>query len=765
MIQKLILENWRSHKHTEIEFTKGTNVIIGQMGSGKTSLMDAICFAFYGTFPSLQARKIKLDEIIKNKPEQEQKSKIILYFDINGENYSIKREIELKKSTKAELRKKGVQVAGPQSQRVTEEVSKILQVNYELYSRAVYAEQNNIDYFLEITKSQRKQKIDELLQISKFENAKKTLNQVINRLKEKASEKEKTKTTEEEIQKIPKIQQEVQQQEKELEEITQKQQEVKNKKIKVSENYEKIKKLKQEHEKISNLLKELTGKISYLEKEISKKNTPLKTEEETRKEYETIKKEKQEISTKKELKEKLEKQKETAEAIIKISEKKIDELSSKIAQIILPSNIEELKKQKKEAIKNYQEELNKSKGEILSKQEAIKEIKNTMHQVETNEKCPVCEAKLIPEKKNEIISIKKEKINEIKKQITQIEEKESRINEELNKLNKELEQIQIEEKKANEKTFFEQEKTQALKNKEENLIKLEEAGKKLKELKIEGNYEEIIEKEQALKKQLKYYELKKEIKKTNEEITKASQEKEKINYDEKLEKEVNEELKNTEIKIALLKQKKENTSKLINEKKERLEGLLKLKKEAEINKKQAKYLRNQIESFHTLQNVLQNTQAKLREEFIESTNMALKDIWEKIYPYGDYTELKLEIDDQGDYLLKLKTVNNKWVNADGITSGGERSSASLALRIAFSLVLTKNLSWLVLDEPTHNLDKQAISELAKTLKEHLPTLVEQIFLITHEPELEKASSKNIYRLERNKETEEETKVIVELTTS
>ena len=200
MIQKLILENWRSHSHSELEFDKGTNVIVGTMGAGKTSVTDAICFAFFGTFPSLQSRKIKLDEIIKNKPNQEQKTKVMLYFKIKDEEYSIKREIELGKGTTvSELRKEGLLIEGPQNQRTTERITKLLQVDYELFSRAVYAEQNNIDYFLEIPKSQRKQKIDELLRISKFENARKNLNTLTNRLNERIKEKKSREIPQEEF--------------------------------------------------------------------------------------------------------------------------------------------------------------------------------------------------------------------------------------------------------------------------------------------------------------------------------------------------------------------------------------------------------------------------------------------------------------------------------------------------------------------------------------------------------------------------------------
>ena len=761
MIQKLILENWRSHKHTEIEFTKGTNVIVGQMGSGKTSLMDAICFAFYGTFPSLQAKKIKLDEVIKNKPTQEQKSKVKLFFNLNDTNYSIKREIELGKGTTAEIRKEGIEIAGPQSKRVTEEVSRILQVNYELYSRAVYAEQNNIDYFLEITKSQRKQKIDELLQISKFEKAKKTLNQVTNRLKERVKEKEESKISEEEVIEIPSLEKSLREKEQEEREEEKKLETAEEKREKLKREHEEIKSKKEQYEEKTRFLTEFKAKKEYAEKQLQERSKPESSEEEARKKYEKVKQEKEETKAKKELNEKLSKEKEMLEARISLSSKKEKELSLKIAQIILPENISEIKKQKEEAIKNYQEELNSIKASISSKKESIEEVEKTIEEVNSNEKCPVCESKLTPEKKNEIIAIKREKIKKAEEENSKNEAKKEAIRKQIEELEKEIIEIKAEEKKMMQKAFYEEEIKKAVDSRKSSEEKLKEIQQELSKIEIKKDYEELVEEEQKLKKEIEYFELKKEIEKLASLIEKTAQEAEAVNYDKEKENKVSEELKKTETEIALINQKQSSLKALVDEKKKRLEGLLRIRKEAEVNKKQADYLKKQIESFYLLQNVLQNTQNRLREEFIESTNLALDNIWNKIYPYKDYKELKLQIDDSGDYLLMLRTTGNKWVSADGITSGGERSSASLALRIAFSLVLTKNLSWLVLDEPTHNLDKQAINELAATLREHLPSLVEQIFLITHETELEKASTKNIYKLERNKEAEEETRIIVE----
>ena len=70
MIARLKLKNWRSHLESEFKFAKGVNALIGIMGSGKSSVMDGMCFALFGTFPTLQQRKLKLDDIIRSKPNQ-----------------------------------------------------------------------------------------------------------------------------------------------------------------------------------------------------------------------------------------------------------------------------------------------------------------------------------------------------------------------------------------------------------------------------------------------------------------------------------------------------------------------------------------------------------------------------------------------------------------------------------------------------------------------------------------------------------------------
>jgi DNA repair exonuclease SbcCD ATPase subunit len=66
------------------------------------------------------------------------------------------------------------------------------------------------------------------------------------------------------------------------------------------------------------------------------------------------------------------------------------------------------------------------------------------------------------------------------------------------------------------------------------------------------------------------------------------------------------------------------------------------------------------------------------------------------------------------------------------------------------MVLTPNLSWLILDEPTHNLDSEAINLLSLTLQTRVPEVVKQTFVITHEDGLMGADFASSYRLVRDK---------------
>ena len=186
MITKVKLVNWRSHLNSELEFTKGTNALLGHIGSGKSSILDAICFAFFGTFPALQSKKLLLDDIIMNKPAEKERAEVEIFFQTDNNQYSIRRIIEKRKGTTySEIREGGKLLEAPSTQRVNEIVENVLKINYELFNKAIYAEQNSLDYFIAIPKGQRMKKIDDLLMISKFEKARANCTSLINKIIER----------------------------------------------------------------------------------------------------------------------------------------------------------------------------------------------------------------------------------------------------------------------------------------------------------------------------------------------------------------------------------------------------------------------------------------------------------------------------------------------------------------------------------------------------------------------------------------------------
>ncbi|MBR9680049.1 MAG: hypothetical protein GOU99_03300, partial [Candidatus Altiarchaeota archaeon] len=166
-------------------------------------------------------------------------------------------------------------------------------------------------------------------------------------------------------------------------------------------------------------------------------------------------------------------------------------------------------------------------------------------------------------------------------------------------------------------------------------------------------------------------------------------------------------------------------------------------------------------SLAILHNSLKEVQVIVREHFVEMVNSSLSEVWSQLYPYRDYLGLRIFISRQGtkegDYVLQLREPAG-WVNVEGVASGGERSMAALALRVALAKAMT-GFGLLLLDEPTHNLDRNGMEKLIQILRDGMPNVLEQVVLITHNEEMEKAATGFAYKFERQKELEEPTRVV------
>ncbi|MCL4403201.1 hypothetical protein M1310_00435 [Candidatus Marsarchaeota archaeon] len=162
--------------------------------------------------------------------------------------------------------------------------------------------------------------------------------------------------------------------------------------------------------------------------------------------------------------------------------------------------------------------------------------------------------------------------------------------------------------------------------------------------------------------------------------------------------------------------------------------------------------RELLGELNKFKNALVETEAELRSMLVGSINEMMYGLWPELYPYGDYDGVRLDAM-KDDYVLEARrsgNSNSEWIPIDTIASGGERSIASLALRIAMSMVIVPNLRILMLDEPTHNIDSAGMDKMISVLTETLPNIVEQIFVITHDEALKQIGLAKVYLFDRDK---------------
>jgi len=99
MITAVQLTNWKGHKEISLQFSRGVNFITGPNGIGKTSLLDAICFALLGNIDFLGSYKgLTFRNLIRD-PSLD--TEIHIYLSSNSDNYEIVRKISA--SRKAEM--------------------------------------------------------------------------------------------------------------------------------------------------------------------------------------------------------------------------------------------------------------------------------------------------------------------------------------------------------------------------------------------------------------------------------------------------------------------------------------------------------------------------------------------------------------------------------------------------------------------------------------------------------------------------------------
>ncbi len=839
MIKSIHLKNWKVHSDTTIDFSKGVNILLGIMGAGKSSIIDAISFALFGTFPALNSGRVKLEELISNTNPNLKEASVTLVFDVNNVDYSVTRKINKKKGADALIEKDGKYLQ-TQPKRVNEEIESLLKIDYDTFIKAIYAEQNKLDSFLNMRKGERKKGIDEMLGLDHFSSVEENTTSVIGMINRVLKEDEQILNSSN----ITALKEQLQKLSLEKEETSKKIDKLKkdyaiNKSnlIKLNESLKKIKLELDNKNKLNNELTNISSKIETLKSEVSK--IPEIKEEGIQDLYNSKKLKVNEISIKLDelRKEQINLTKEiaTANSEIKSNQKRLEDNEK------IESQIKELEKENiKEKLEGKSKEIENLNIKIASNEGVLKETSNWLVELKKDiSKCPVCDrdidtdlkVKLIKEKEeqilvtkkaisddkellkntkseNDILNLKKNKLEVLKEKLEDTESinkiillltKNSEKNEkelaninasidenvkEIDTLRKEIKSIEekVESIKREQIVYSNKEKSlndlykrrvnpieieaDISKSKdsiEKNTAKLNEINSNIKtetEIldKIRDEIKAIEEKIEYIKRRktinLEIQEDTKKLKAKKDEFDKITVSQEQL---EKVQSDYNEVYsKVNSIKVEYESDKKYFNS-LVSQISDKLEQITRIEETSERTEKRRKMI-SQLEKFKT---AIIETESGLREKLITSVNEVMYNLWPEIYPYTDYQSILLKVY-KDDYNLEgiiIRDGKEKTISIDSFASGGERSVASLTLRIALGMVIVPNLKWIILDEPTHNLDSAGINKLISIFSETLPNIVEQIFIITHDENLKSVHFAKIYELERDKSTNNPTQIL------
>jgi exonuclease SbcC len=85
-IKQIVLDNIRSYEHQEINFSEGSTLLSGDIGSGKTSVLLAIEFALFGLQPGQRG-----NALLRNGKKE---GKVKIEFEIENDDVIIERTLK-----------------------------------------------------------------------------------------------------------------------------------------------------------------------------------------------------------------------------------------------------------------------------------------------------------------------------------------------------------------------------------------------------------------------------------------------------------------------------------------------------------------------------------------------------------------------------------------------------------------------------------------------------------------------------------------------
>ncbi len=169
ILKRLVLQNYRKFRALEVELPGGLVAIVGRNGVGKSTLIEAVAFALYGTHASRTgAKSVRREGARSNEP-----CSVTLEFTVHNEPYRIvrrltgvneKHDVVLYHGSEAEPR-------ATQARAVEQEMRRLLGMDYLTFTRSVLARQKEINLLSESSPEERRKAVRKMLGIEAVRTA------------------------------------------------------------------------------------------------------------------------------------------------------------------------------------------------------------------------------------------------------------------------------------------------------------------------------------------------------------------------------------------------------------------------------------------------------------------------------------------------------------------------------------------------------------------------------------------------------------------
>ena len=167
ILNKIKLNDFVSHKNTELDLGYGINVVVGPNGAGKTSILDAISFALFNDYSNRGKKENLINSTAK-------KCGATVEFVEGGIKYSAEWSMEREKSAKGNLYRiqngsKTLLAQGGSA--VLAEIEKVLAMDKSMFFQSIYVQQGEIEELVTAKPAIRKELISRLLGVEDLEKA------------------------------------------------------------------------------------------------------------------------------------------------------------------------------------------------------------------------------------------------------------------------------------------------------------------------------------------------------------------------------------------------------------------------------------------------------------------------------------------------------------------------------------------------------------------------------------------------------------------